>query len=135
MFLREGPAHPPAAMGPPGTPLSPAAGMHRPSQCKEGDFLGTAGCKGHCCPLLVQGQGERGQPSSHPGAWHPGWWGTLLSLAVTCALNAPVLSQAATASASSCACCSIPLASKEPFWSQVRVVSHVRLSLRATAAD
>ena len=76
--------------GPPGPPLSPAAGMHQPSSpCAEGDFLGTAGCKGHCCPLLVQGQGERGQPGSPPpGPGTPAGGDTAVPCCHTCAESA-----------------------------------------------
>lgn len=74
-----------------GTLLSPASGMPWPRSPSAGRVvvLGTAGCKGHCCPLLVQGQ--RGQPGLHPRS--------LLCLAAICALNAPVLSPAAITSA------------------------------------
>lgn len=63
----------PLPWDPPGMPLFPAAGMHWPSSPCSGRviFLGTAGCKGHCCPLLVQGLGERGQPRLHPGPGTP----------------------------------------------------------------
>lgn len=54
----------------PAVPCSQDAPAKKP-RCREGDFLGTAGCKGHCCPLLVQGQGEPGQPCSHPGPGTP----------------------------------------------------------------
>lgn len=122
-------------MAPPGASVSPAAGMRQPSLPGAGRaiFWGQGGCKGHCCPLLVQGQGERGQPGSHPGA-QPGWPGhrcPLMPLCAECARAQPGCHHLGKAE---CACATPP-AGKEPFWSHVPVLSHLRLFLTGTAAS
>lgn len=119
-----------------GAPVSPAAGMHQPSLPGAGRviFWGQGGCKGHCCPLLVQGQGERGQPGSHPGGSSRAGRDTAVPCCHLCAecvrarpgchrLGKPVCG------------CSIPLAGKEPFWSQIPAISHLRIFLTDTAAS
>lgn len=52
----EGPLHPLAPQGTPRAPIRPQT-------------LGPGGCKGHCCPLVAQGWGQRGQPGCDTRSW------------------------------------------------------------------
>lgn len=52
----EGPPHPLAPQGTPRAPIRPQT-------------LGPGGCKGHCCPLVAQGWGQRGQPGCDTRSW------------------------------------------------------------------
>lgn len=102
--------------GPGDHPVSPAAGMRQPSLPGAGRviFWGQGGCKGHCCPLLVQGQGERGQPGSHPGGCTRAGRDTAVPCCHMCAECARAQPGCHRLGKTKCGC-SIPLAGKEPF--------------------